>query len=355
MDIHKRYSEKNLRVPIDLTIEVTKKCPLNCLICSSEGGLPYENELTTNQLKKIIRDANELGTRNICFSGGEPFEHPEIIQLCEYSKHMGLNVHIYSSGNNRSKLNLLSPLDEDVLIRVKASVGKIIFGLHGPTAEVHDSITRVPGSFKNAVASIERAVRQSIPVEIHFVPVRLNYKSLPGMIELSKKLGLGKISILRFVPQGRGKVYNDILSLEPSDILSLKSILESIIVSETPQVRIGAPFTVLGLSKARCTAGENRATVRADGLVFPCEALKQMPCSFNDLHAQSLQQIWKESKIFKDARAFASLARSGECRNCKKLEKCGGGCLAQSLVLGKTVWGYLDPYCFEKEVILTNV
>jgi radical SAM protein with 4Fe4S-binding SPASM domain len=354
LDIHKGYSVKNLHVPLDLTIEVTKKCPLNCLICSSEGGLPYENELTTNQLKKVIRDANVLGTRNIYFSGGEPFEHPEIIQLCEYSKAIGLDTHIYTSGNARSKLNLLNPIDEDLLIRAKTSVDKIIVGLHGPNAEVHESITRVSNSFKNAIASIERAIQQAIPVEIHFVPVKMNYKSLPEMIELAKKLKVNKLSILRFVPQGRGKINNSLLNLEKSDIISLKSLLTHIILSETPQVRIGAPFSVLGLSQARCTAGQNRATIRADGRVFPCEALKQMPCAYNDLHTQSLREIWEESEIFRNARTFASLAKKGKCSNCNKFEKCGGGCHAQAIILGKTLVGCSDPYCFEKEVVLID-
>jgi radical SAM protein with 4Fe4S-binding SPASM domain len=350
VDTQKKQFDSNLHVPIDLTIEVTKKCPLNCLICSSEGGLPYENELTTPQLKKIIRDAKELGTRNICFSGGEPFVHPEIIQLSEYSKHMGINVHIYTSGNARSKLNLLSPIGEDILNRAKASVDKIILGLHGPNAEIHESITRVPGSFKNTVASIEMMVQQAIPVEIHFVPVRPNYKSLPETIELAKKLGVDKVSILRFVPQGRGKIYKSLLSLESPDIISLKFTLKSIITSTKPRVRIGAPFNIFGLSEARCTAGENRATIRADGLVFPCEALKQVPSSLNDIHTQSLKQIWQKSGIFCDARTFASHMTRTKCVNCKESERCGGGCPAQRLALGKRIETYPDPFCIATRV-----
>lgn len=345
---------KSLHAPVDLTIEVTRKCPLNCLICSSEGGPPYDNELTTNQLERIIEEAKDLGTRNICFSGGEPFEHNGIIQLCKYSKLAGLDVQVYTSGNIRRRVDTLDPLGVELLSQVKPSVDKIIVGLHGPNPRIHDSITRIPGSFENARKSIERATQQAIQVEVHFVPVKLNYRSLPEMIGLARRLKVNRTSILRFVPQGRGKTHSDSLNLEKSDVLSLKSILTKLLESKNPQVRIGSPFKVLGLSQARCTAGENKATVRADGKVFPCEALKQMPSSLNDLHVQSLQQIWEESRIFKDARDFASLARSGECRNCKKLEECGGGCFAQSLVLGKTGSGYFDPYCPEKEVVLTN-
>lgn len=355
MSTNERNPVKSLHAPIDLTIEVTRKCPLNCLICSSEGGPPYDNELTTNQLKRIIEEAKELGTRNICFSGGEPFEHNGIVQLCKYSKLAGLDVQVYTSGNIRRKADTLDPLSDELLSQVKPSVDKIIVGLHGPTPKIHESITRVPGSFENAIISIERAAQRAIQVEVHFVPVKLNYRSLSELIELARKLKVNKISILRFVPQGRGKTYSGLLSLQKSDVLSLKSILTSLSESKNPQVRIGSPFKVLGLSQARCTAGENRATVRADGCVFPCEALKHVPCMSNDLHLLSLREIWQDSEMFKDARTFASSARNRRCAKCYKFDECGGGCLAQSLLFGSSAWECSDPYCFEKEVASINV
>lgn len=341
--------------PIDLTIEVTKKCPLNCLICSSEAGLPYQNELSTSQIKKVIKDAKELGTKNVCFSGGEPFEHPDIVELCRYAKSLALEAHIYTSGNTRNECNLLYSISEDLLIQVKDSVDKIIVGLQGPNAESHEIITRVKGSFENAISSIKKAAKHSIPVEIHFVPVRLNYKLLPEMVNFSKKAGIIRVSILRFVPQGRGKVYNNLLSLSKDELISLKYILADIAKSESPRVRIGAPFAILGVSQAACTAGKNRATIRADGFVFPCEALKQMSFTSNNLNVQNLKEIWENSQLFRDARNFTSAARNGACAKCNKFEQCGGGCPAQALNQRYASSNFSDPYCFEKEVALINV
>lgn len=344
-------------LPIDVTVEVTRKCPLNCLICSSEGGSPYRNELALSELKGLISDAHELGTQTICFSGGEPLEHPHIVELCRHSKCLGLNVYIYTSGNSSTDDHSPEPIKSDMLTQLaELSVNKIIVGLQGPNKEVHESITRVQGSFQNAVISIQKAVKKSIPVEIHCVPVKLNYEALPEMIDLANRLGVEKISILRFVPQGRGKTYQSLLSLRSSDLLTLKSILKRMIESKTSCVRIGAPFNAFGLSEACCTVGESRATVRADGLVFPCEAMKQLPYSFdNDLHTKSLQEIWEKSEIFRDARAFASLMKRTKCVNCKKLQKCGGGCPAQRLTSSKHLQSCPDPYCLEKEVAVTNV
>ncbi|MGD0643587.1 MAG: radical SAM protein [Candidatus Bathyarchaeia archaeon] len=348
-------SVKKAFAPIDLTIEVTKKCPLDCLICSSEAGLPYKKELSTSQIKKVIKEAKELGTKNVCFSGGEPFEQPDIVELCQYAKSLALEVHVYTSGNTRNKCNLLCPISEDLLIQVKDSIDKIIVGLQGPNAESHESITRVRGSFENAISSIEKAAKNCIPVEIHFVPVRLNYKLLPEMVNFSKKTGIVRVSVLRFVPQGRGKIYSNLLSLNKDELLSLKNILASIAKSSSPRVRIGAPFAVLGVSQSACTAGENRATIRADGLVFPCEALKQMSFTSNNLNLQNLKEIWENSQVFRDARNFNSTARNGACSKCNKFERCRGGCPAQSLNQRYALSNFSDPYCFEKEVALIDV
>jgi radical SAM protein with 4Fe4S-binding SPASM domain len=355
MNVSLGVNQEKTHALVDLTIELTKKCPLNCLICSSEAGTPYQNELSTSQIKKVIKDSKKLGTKNVCFSGGEPFEHPDIVELCRYAKSLGLEVHIYTSGNIRDKCNFLCPISEDLLIQVRDSIDKIIIGLQGPNAESHESITRVKGSFENAIASIEKAAKHSIPVEIHFVPVRLNYKYLPEIVNFSKKAGIARVSILRFVPQGRGKIFNDLLSLNKDELLSLKSILADIAKSKSSNVRIGAPFAVLGVSQSSCTAGENRATIRADGLVFPCEALKQMSFTSNNLNLQNLKEIWENSQVFRDARNFTFAARNSACSKCSKFEQCGGGCPAQSLNQRYASSNFSDPYCIEKEVALIDV
>jgi radical SAM protein with 4Fe4S-binding SPASM domain len=79
-----------------------------------------------------------------------------------------------------------------------------------------------------------------------------------------------------------------------------------------------------------------------------------MPCINNDLRTHSLREIWNESELFRDARAFASHPKIGKCPKCSEFERCGGGCPAQALIIGKTLWDCSDPYCLEKEVVLVD-
>lgn len=343
----------------DLTIEITKKCPLNCLICSSNGGVPYPNELTVDELKRIIDDAQELGTQTIIFSGGEPLEHPHLIEICKYAKLYDLDVSIYTSGNVRArKDHSTKPISEGIISYLKdLPINKMIFGLQGPTDNIHDSITGVQGSFANAIASIKRVIRESIPAEIHFVPVKPNYRALPQMVRLAKMLQVDQISLLRFVAQGRGEDNNSSLRLESHELILLKSIIGEMLASRTPRVRIGAPFNAFGFSEKNCcTAGKSRATIRADGFVFPCEAMKELHyCSDNYLRKKGLREIWEKSALFQEARNFMHLIGRSSCRNCKMFVKCKGGCPAQRLISGASIENDFDPYCFATEVIAQNV
>jgi len=328
------------------------------LTCSSNSGTPYANEFTLNELRTIIDDAQKLGTRTIIFSGGEPFEHAHLIELCKNAKRRDLGVCIYTSGNISLKDYSVGPISKSALSYLKKiPVDRIIFGLQGHTEEIHDSITCVHGSFNNAVISIRRAVKESIPTEIHFVPVKLNYRTLPEMVMLAKKLGTEQISVLRFVAQGRGKANENTLRLEADELLDLKSILREIVTSRVLRVRVGAPYNAFGLFKENyCTAGRSRATIRADGFVFPCEAMKELPYNTdNDLNRRNLREIWENSTIFHEARNFMYLIGNSECRACSMFARCKGGCPAQRLISGISVQNYPDPYCLVTQVIVKDV
>ena len=67
----------------DLTLEITKKCPMNCILCSSEGGEAAPNEFSLTELKDIVDQAKSLGVTQISLSGGEPLTHKHILDICK--------------------------------------------------------------------------------------------------------------------------------------------------------------------------------------------------------------------------------------------------------------------------------
>lgn len=332
-------------ISLEITLEITRGCPLNCLICSSNGGSPHPHELSLEKWLHIIDESIDLGAKFFLISGGEPFSVPYFKEICEYISSKDLSISIYTCGNVL-KEGKLSPLQIDDLDFISNfGAVRLVFNLQGMSSKTHDTITQVKGSFENTLSSIIKAVDYKLTTEIHFVPTLLNYKELQNVVSLSKNLGVEKVSVLRFVAEGRGKKNEPILKLKKDDLASLKDILSELEEYED-FVRVGAPFSPFLLSKNyKCTAGRRRMTIRYDGRVVPCEAMKFMAEKFedNDVRRHSLKDIWETSQIFQLARKFQSLIQRTECNSCSFFNKCGGGCPVQRLLNGALE--HVDPYC----------
>lgn len=328
----------------DVTLEITRECPLNCLICSSNGGKSHSKELSLSEWYRIINESIGLGADSFLISGGEPFNQAYLLDLCKYIVSKNLPFTIYSSGNTAIN-GKISPIPIEYLKSIsKMNNARIIFSLHGANCKTHDSITQTKGSFNNTLLSIQNAIKLKLLTELHFVPVQLNYKELPDVIALAKDLDVKKISILRFVAQERGKANENILELETEKLTYLKEILSKL--SDTNSfIRIGAPFSPFAIGeKCNCTAGTDRMTIRYDGLVVPCEAMKFMAGYYgdNDIRKYSLKKIWKESELFEQIRESRNV-RGTICNGCNFLDRCQGGCPAQRILNGSLK--SIDPYC----------
>ena len=56
-----------------VNIELTLRCNLRCLHCGSTAGEPRKDELEAEEWIKLIEDLAQLGCREVCLLGGEPF------------------------------------------------------------------------------------------------------------------------------------------------------------------------------------------------------------------------------------------------------------------------------------------
>ena len=326
----------------ELTIEITKECPLKCQICSSNAGYKDKNELSIEELKTLVDQSVDLGLESISLSGGEPLVSENCMPLINYIEKKGLHIDLYSSGNIYGSTSI-SSIPREIGKQLIDKVNRIIFSIHGSNSEIHDSITNSPGSFDNLMKSIELIKELKIPMELHFVPTALNYKSLPELIELVKEIEINKISILRFVTQGRGEDNKEILEISDDEIIEFRELLFNLKSDNKDMIRFGSPFNCFILNGTHpCTAGLDKATVRTDGLVFPCVSMKQHfeEYDHNSLHEYSMKDIWTKSDLFLFVRKMINNIPDS-CQQCNNYSHCGAGCLTQRIINHKEK----DPYC----------
>ena len=74
------------------------------------------------------------------------------------------------------------------------------------------------GNMANVLHSIINAKSVGLYTEIHFIPMRVNYKDIEDILELCEIGEIDKVSILKFVPQGRGKENQSDLQLSIDEL-----------------------------------------------------------------------------------------------------------------------------------------
>ena len=328
----------------EVYLEVTRGCPLRCISCQSNAGLPHKNELPFSDWARIVDEAVEMGVTSFVLSGGEPFTSPFFEDLCTYIHEKEGNLSVRTSGNVYDA-NRITYIDEDRLRFLSEMEGvRLVFRLEGATEETHEDTTLIKGSYVNTVKSIERAAKLGLYTEVCFTPTQINFHELPDLVRLAERMYVDAVNVSRFVAQGRGRITKYILELRDSDLVKLDEAIggirdEGVLVFDTSF----NPFLLGG--RRVCTAGVDGMTVRYDGFAVPCEAMKFMAEDQEDIDVtkHTLREIYEDSILFNLARKLRAMTLGTQCGGCEHVDACGGGCPAQKML--NTSIDARDPYC----------
>ena len=80
--------------------EITNTCNYHCSYCifSSEAK-KYENELTTDEVKRAIKELKNNNFTYIKFTGGEPFTRKDMIEILRYANRLGFDMDISTNAS----------------------------------------------------------------------------------------------------------------------------------------------------------------------------------------------------------------------------------------------------------------
>lgn len=194
--------------PYIIEIHPTYRCNLHCIFCKQEvqrrdGSLLKGVELSTGKLLEIVDEAANMNVEEVRLcGGGEPFFHPErAIKIIKRIKEKGMKGSITTNGT----------MINDIISRELVNLGWEIIeiSIDGATAETHDPLRGVNGSFHKAIGAV-RSISQwkqyynsSVPnITINTVVTSKNYTELPKMAELFSNIGAERIILLNLHPGG---------------------------------------------------------------------------------------------------------------------------------------------------------
>jgi MoaA/NifB/PqqE/SkfB family radical SAM enzyme len=305
----------------DLCFEVIEKCLNNCLFCSSNSNCNKKQIIEFDDYKRVIDYFMSTGgILELSLSGGEPFLHPDLIKMVEYAKSLGIRTVIFTSGVTRgvdfseeekklliaerdrrlkeverlepdneflkNQINifydrLLNPpayssIPKDTLIKLlDIGLDKIVFDYQAYEYETdHILMGRNEISRMALLKSLITAAQLGLDIDVHFVPMKPNYHEIGDILEMLEIAGAKNISLLNFLPQGRGRVNQNELQLTQEEKDEFFRILEEARNVYTGNIRIGIPLQ--GEDTHKCNAGLEKLDIKFDGTVLPCPAFKEI-------------------------------------------------------------------------------
>ena len=307
----------------EVSIEIIRKCPNNCLHCSSMSDENCVEILNYDKFVAVVQDANTLGAKTICLSGGEPFLHNRIADMIEFVASLGMQTYVYTSGIVFDDNNQYLSIGQSVLSKISSNMVKLIFNIEAATSDMYDEIMGTTDCFEIMKQSVCNAHNCSITTEAHFVPMKMNIGEARMVVELCKELNISKLSFLRLVLHGRAQENASRLALSDEDLELVKGELETLKQQSEMAIRIGVPLSK-DESCHKCEAASGKLNIRYDGNVFPCEVFKNDRVTYSlqdsrpeSIHDKSLLEIYQQSPYLKKVRDLSkTFSYSGNCETC---------------------------------------
>jgi len=244
-----------------------------------------EQELSTEEAKRVIDETLDMGVAVMAFTGGEPLLREDIFELISYVDPRKAVVHLFTNG-------LL--LTEKVVDQLKAAGLYTLFvSLDSVDPEEHDRLRGRAGVFQTAVEGVQRALDKGLMVCLSSYASRRNTEKdhYRRMHELGRKLGVHMVVLFDCVPTG-ALLHDttDMLTPEQKEQIGRYNSyvfhhgIRPVLAAQAWQNSIEGYLSGIG-----CVAGHLQYYVSAYGDVTPCDFT---PLSFGNLRQESLKQIW---------------------------------------------------------------
>lgn len=299
-----------LFIPYAVQIELTYRCNEKCIHCycvNDKKGI----ELTTEEIKKNLKELRNLGALKLILTGGEPFLRKDIWEIIDYARELRYAVDIFTNAL------LINDNVADKLAR--AYVKSVQASIYSADPKLHDEITKVKGSFLKTIDGLKRCKERNIPIAIK-APLMLNTaKGFKEIKDLANSLGAGlQMSVTISAKNDGNKSTHD---LAPN-LKDIKDVLKD------PDIQIGYEEPMdMGISEnleaPACGAGNALIHINPYGYILPCVAIQE---SGGNIRDESITDIWNNGKIFKTMRntKIQDLPVCSKCSHLKYCTRCPG-------------------------------
>lgn len=287
--------------PFSAMIEIADRCNEVCVHCYQVQG--QKGEISTDDWRRALDELAAMGVLFLTVSGGEATLRHDFLDIVAYARQLRFAVKIYTNGLTMSA-ELAAKLRE-------LAVQEVQISLYSHRPELHDWVTRVPGSWQKTVDGVRALVAERIAVVAKSPLMRFNAEDYRAYIDFVTSLGADFSLDTVVDAREDGDREPERLRVDRDQYLALM---------RDPALRPPrdeAPQR--DLSASVCGACSGNVHIEANGELRPCTSL-DVPLG-NVLH-QSIRQVWRENATAQEIRSLTWADLPG-CRACDLVHYCG--------------------------------
>jgi radical SAM protein with 4Fe4S-binding SPASM domain len=305
-----------LGIPISVQLDLTYRCNERCIHCY----LDHEDhgELTTAEIKDLLDQLAATGVFFLNLSGGEIFMRKDLLEIVEYARRLQFSVKL------KTNAVMIRAAKADRIAAL--GVESVQISVYSHKAEVHDEITKLPGSFKRTIEGARLLKERGIKVSFANVVMQHNADDYPEVRALAMQMGVGYTVDATITPMMDGD--RSILELNV-DAARLEGIFhDPVLLGGNSEAYGAAPSGPMPLVEAYatlpCSAGHTACYVSPYGDVTPCV---QFPYVVGNIRKQRFIDIWRDSPQLQEVRSIrvgdlegcSSCVHGGSCTRCPGL------------------------------------
>jgi AdoMet-dependent heme synthase len=299
-------------VPLSAHLDVTWRCNERCVHCYLEHD--GKGEMTTDEIKDVIRQLADCGAFFLNLSGGEPLLRRDCFEILEYARALRFNVKL--------KTNAVMIGPEEAARIKRLGIDHVQVSVYSHRPDVHDAITKLPGSLRRTIEAIRHLKTNGVKVSITNVLMKFNNRDAKAVKQMAKELGVGFAIDPTITPMlnGDGSVLS--LRITQADLQEIMRTEE--FVGDVAE--FCSPVSTLDdkiLEGYSCSAGHSLAYISPFGDVFPCVQFP-MPCG--SVRKQSFREIWDRSAALTELRSVQvrDLDTCSRCNHVAYCSRCPG-------------------------------
>jgi radical SAM protein with 4Fe4S-binding SPASM domain len=309
-----------LGVPFSAQLDLTYRCNEQCIHCYLDHD--DHGEMTTAEIKHLLKEMAEAGVFILTFSGGEIFLRKDFFEILECARSLTFCIKL--------KTNAVLIREAQAARLRDLGVESIQISIYSHRPEVHDAITKLPGSLRRSIGAIRFLKSQGLKVILANVLMTENMQDYHGVRALADELGAEYTLDPTITPKMDGD--RSILELNAGETALRQLFRDELLVGNAeefcapPPVRQeqdGQAHSVESMDSLPCSAGHTACYVSPYGEFYPCV---QFPLSCGNVRQQRFIDIWRNSEQLKEVRSIRlrDMSSCSQCAHGSTCTRCPG-------------------------------